>query len=175
MLFNRIIHFIMQQRETSSKVNDIKEETIRNLNSRCECSLTTGLITDPEFLCPENDQTVVLFRAKLNGHAIQQIQDTLEEWLNETRSISISAINYDIDHYCGVIIDSKADQPCSYLTGATTVSTAVIGQGRSYNTAIIVGGAAGVLTVLILAVVCGVVICVIVCAKTKQQSSENLR
>ena len=166
--------FIIQQRETISKANDIKEEIIRNLNSRCECSLTVDLITDPGFLCSESDQTVVSFRAELHGSPIQQLRDSLEEWLNETTSsISVRAISYDIEDYCSVIVHSEADQPCSYPTGVTTTATAA-SEGPSYDFAIIVGGAAGVLTVLILAVACGVVICVIVCTKTKH-ASENLR
>lgn len=133
----------------------------------------------------ENDQAAVSFRAKLHGSpslSVLYLRDSLKEWLNETTSVVlVGAIRYDIGAFCILILDSDSGQVCLYPSTrlpstqdtATTTVESTMGEGPPY-VVIIVGGAASVLTILILAVACGVVICVIVYAKTKHPS-ESLR
>lgn len=91
----------------------------------------------------------------------------LMEWVSAPESsITVRSINYDVSSLCtATAVSSRFDEGCRNAT-STEVPDNSLG--------IIVGGGAAVLTVLILAVVCGVVICVIACAKMKQPPA-NIR
>jgi hypothetical protein len=172
-------------------VNEIKNRIIENLNSRCRCSVTAGLVTNPRLLCQGGSKAAVSFRANLHGSSSLQVdylQDLLEGWLNETTSsISVGAIEYNIEDFCSSIQDSDADQECVYphmisVTNSTQDSTLATGgpavttqaSGGPSTIVIIVGVVAGVLVILILTVACGVVFCVVIYARTKHPS-EDLR
>lgn len=157
-------------------MDDIRDEIV----SRCGCGLSTDLISNPRFLCLDSNPAAVSFRAKLHGSpslSVLHLRDSLHEWLNETSSVVfVRAIEYDINAFCSLILDSDSDQECLYpSTSIVTLSTSMAPTtaGPPY-VVIIVGGAASVLTVLILAVACGVVICVVVYSRTKRPS-ESLR
>lgn len=160
-------------------VQDIREEIVEKLNTRCGCGLTTDLITKPTFLCLNNGQASISFRAKFArtlSSSPLDLQDYLENWLNGTMSsIVVRSIEHNIGAFCTAILKSDTDQEmCSYPQFITQTTTDLASTSDTSSIIIIVGGAAGVLTVLILAVVCGVVVCVIICARTKHPS-DNLR
>lgn len=172
-------------------MDDIKNEVVGNLNSRCCSGITAGLVTDSRFVCLDNSRAAISFRAKLHGssrYSVQFLHDGLEEWLNITSSsIIIRSIEYNLDVFCTRILDKPGQDTCSYPVVITS-NTDSMTQPTSHTTTsanmttttaaipfifIYVGGAAAVLVVLILAVVCGVVICVIVYARSKRPA-ENL-
>lgn len=162
-----------QQSGTAGKVEDIKNEIVSNLNGRCECGISISHITNSRLLCPGGDKPAVTFRAKLHGtlnSPVHELSNYLEEWLRvEGSFIVVQSIQYGVINFCSANISSSIEEVCNNIS-ATSVTTT---QGPGFIVAII-GGVAAVSAVLILAVISGLVICVVVCAKMRH-TSENLR
>ena len=150
--------------DTILKVDEIQDEIVWELNRRCTCDLTTSHITEPVLECLNLEKSAVTFRAKLHGTPSSTIEDLrvhLMEWISTPESsVVVKSIRYDVSNLCtATAVSARSDEGCRNETSIEVPGNTLL---------IVVGAGAAVLTMLILAVVCGVVICVIVCINRKQ-------
>ena len=132
------------------------------LNEECECGLTNEHITDHQLYCPYTNKTVV-FRAKLHGTSkspADELIHYLKAWISSEESmILISLVQHHVQNFCTETVNSTIEEEC--IPDATTTRALQPAAEDDRLMVTIAGGAVAVLITLILAVVIGIVVCVI--------------
>ena len=134
----------MQGVATNSKLNDIANRVVQNMNQHCQCGISAELITEGAFQCFENSDHQVTFRARLHGTAqitSSQLLTYLETFVvkgNSSTTIAVQGVRLDVDNNCPVAINSFSDPQC--------INTTMTPQ--SDNTAAIIGGVVAVIVVV---------------------------
>ena len=154
---------IMQGVATNSKLNDITNRVVQNINQICQCGVSAELITEGAFQCFRNSDHQVTFRARLRGTAqitSSQLLAYLEMFVvngDSSTTIAVQGVRLDVDNSCPVAINSFSDPQC--------ISTTMTPQ--SDNTAAIIGGVVAVIVVVAVTVIIAIAAIVRKCCRSR--------
>lgn len=173
----------------SIPVNEIVMAVTGILRERCQCNFTSNLIDATRVSCPHSKIPAIIFRAEIYGTlraTAYNLSRILQEWTRrETSTIVVSSIEYLVMNFCSAPTNASIEEVCKITTNTPEVantpevtstpgvtSTPEATKPEGTNLEVIVGGAAGVACVLILAVVSGIVICFIAYSKIRHPPED---
>ena len=136
----------MQGIARDTKLRNITNAVVRNINQLCQCGLSSDCITESTFQCFQNSEQQVTFRARLHGTtppSISELLGHLRTFVSQTGStIAVQGVSLDVDSSCPVAINTFNDPGCLPPTIAP-----------SDNTAAIIGGVVAVVVVMAVVII----------------------
>ena len=104
----------LQDSNTEDKLSDISTAVSVPLQQDCSCSLSVQRRT---FSCLETaDSQTVVFLAELSYDVlpgVMVVPSLVTSWAKNTRSITVSSIQLQVDSTCPVVIDSFNSESCT--------------------------------------------------------------
>ena len=128
---------------------------VDQLKTSCgECS--GEMIDNQFFVCYSESPSFVTYRARLEGTRETDggsLISLIEEWVRGGASLIVTGVLMTVDSKCSVTISSPDQTECSLLPTVESNSTIEEANPVSDNTPAVIGGAVGVVIVLVIAVV----------------------
>ena len=111
----------------TEKAMEVIDDIISNIQSPCQCSITTNHITDAVFQCFEQNAHQVTFRARVyptpQAEAMNIINN-ITAWSTSGASVSVHGVLLSVDPQCAVKIASLSAPECGGEGGTASPTTA---------------------------------------------------
>ena len=154
-----MLYSLLQTDRTDLKLADITSSVLKGLTDSCHCQVSISSIDEESFVCFEESENYVTYRARLNGTLIKNSASFIKEWVSSGPNIHVRRVLMRVDTQCSVVISDFSEEECSGPSSEThdVTTTFITDDGRreddqSDNTPAIVGGVAAVIIVLIVTV-----------------------
>ena len=114
-----------------------------NTENICQCGFSLQHISDSTFECSSNPDEVT-FRARLHGTAqasSSQLVNFIEQWSTRDVTIAVRGLRLRVDSSCSIVISSFSDPECETERQQPTSDSnlpAIIGGGVAGGVALIV-------------------------------------
>ena len=156
--------------DTLLKEEDMIQAIVEGVKELYHCGFSTNHFGGGAFLCfQESSNKAVTYRTKLLAQDMYTLTANFTEyissWISTSPSVSISAVLLQVDGACLLLVESFGDPECGVVTaeGVTTdtFKSMINLDVKSNELTILIGGAVGVV-VMVLALFCCVVFIIII-------------
>ena len=133
-------NLITIQENPATKLHDLLTEIVKQINSRCNCGLTTTYLYNAHFECNPSQDEEVHLRGQLfapnNEIAASGLASNITDWVNDNPKVNVEGVNFDVDGSCDVVIEDYDDPYCK--TPSSVSAALVVGVSVSVTVFIII-------------------------------------
>ena len=137
----------------------------RELEKLCQCQVTTNSIDRESFLCFDQSEMSVSYRAQLSGTSEtdgDSLISLLEDWVSSGPTIRVRGVLMKVDATCAVTISDFSDNTCFDEEASS----------QTDNTGTVVGGAVVAVLIVAVAVALTTIVIVLIVLRRRKRHGE---